>query len=247
MRFFLDISYEGTSYHGWQVQHNAHTVQGELNHVLSTLLRTPTECVGSGRTDAGVHATHQVAHFDFDKELDPDDLVYKLNSFLPDTIAINSCREVKPDAHARFDAELRSYEYHIHGFKNPFKKGLSYFFNIDLDLKLIYAACDLICGWENFQAFSKVQTDVNTFLCEIKEIKWEQTNEAYVFHVSANRFLRGMVRALVGTLLDVGQGRTSVDQLKEILNSGDRKKAGRAVPAEGLFLTRVSYPEHIYL
>lgn len=247
MRFFLDISYQGTSYHGWQVQNNAHTVQGEINNALSTLLRTPTDCLGSGRTDTGVHATHQIAHFDTDLQLDAEDFAYKLNSFLPKTISINNCTRVRDEAHARFDADMRSYEYHLHHHKNPFKQGLSYCFNVSLDLTAIHHACDLIADWENFQAFSRVQTEVNNFLCQIKEIKWVQANDAAVFHVSANRFLRGMVRAMVGTLLEVGQGRMSLDQLKLVLESGDRKRAGRAVPAEGLFLTRVSYPDHIYL
>ncbi|MEP0365329.1 MAG: tRNA pseudouridine(38-40) synthase TruA [Cyclobacteriaceae bacterium] len=247
VRFFLDISYLGTAFHGWQIQNNASSVQEEINKALSTILRSETECVGSGRTDTGVHATHQIAHFDTDSEAEPEALVYKLNSFLPKSISINNCRQVNNEAHARFDADMRSYEYHIHHHKNPFKQGHSYLFKATINTDLIDQACEIIKGWENFEALSRVQTEVNHFNCEIKEIKWQATNEGSFFHVSANRFLRGMVRAIVGTLLEVGQGRMALDQFKEVLESGDRRKAGRAVPPEGLYLTRVSYPDHIYI
>ena len=247
MRFFLDIAYLGTAFHGWQVQNNAATVQGEINKALSTILRSEISCMGSGRTDTGVHATQQIAHFDFHQELVPTDLVRKLNRFLPVSIAIKSCVQVTKEAHARFDAESRTYEYHIHTHKNPFKEGRSYLFAAALDLEAIDAGCQLILAWENFQAFSRVRTEVNNFNCEIAEIKWVETSDGFVFHVSANRFLRGMVRAIVGTLLEVGQGRMSLDQLRSVLEREDRRNAGRAVPADGLFLTRVSYPEHIYI
>ncbi|MFT6865929.1 MAG: tRNA pseudouridine38-40 synthase [Cyclobacteriaceae bacterium] len=247
MRYFLDIAYMGTAFHGWQVQDNACTVQAEINSALSTILREKTDCLGSGRTDTGVHATHQIAHFDTENELDSDKLIFKLNSLLPKTISINACSKVIETAHARFDADLRSYEYHIHHHKNPFNDGQSYHFKGDLDWDQISEACQLISTWRNFQAFSRVQTEVNHFHCEIKEIKWDQTNDGSVFRVSANRFLRGMVRAMVGTLLEIGQGRMTIEQLKLVLESGDRRKAGRAVPPEGLYLTWVSYPEHIYI
>ncbi len=247
MRFFLDIAYLGTAFHGWQIQNNAHTVQAEINKALSTVLRNEIACMGSGRTDTGVHASQQIAHFDTEETFVPANLVYKLNAFLPKTIGIKDCLPVKPEAHARFDADVRSYEYHIHTLKNPFKEGQSYLFAAELDLAAIDAACQLILGWQNFQAFCRVRTEVNTFNCDIKEIKWVPTNEGYIFHVSANRFLRGMVRAMVGTLLDVGQGRMSIEQLKSALESGDRRKVGRAVPPDGLFLTRVSYPDHLFI
>lgn len=247
MRYFLDIAYEGTAFHGWQVQDNANTVQAEINKALTTILRMPTACLGSGRTDTGVHATHQIAHFDVDFDIDQDHLIFKLNSFLPKMIAINACRKVVDEAHARFDAHLRSYEYQIHNHKNPFKEGQSYHFHLAINTELIDEACSLILNWRNFQAFSRVQTEVNNFDCEIKEILWVPTDDGAVFHVSANRFLRGMVRAMLGTLLEVGQGRMSLEQLKLVLESGDRRKAGRAVPPEGLYLTRVLYPDHIYI
>ncbi|MFY0598314.1 MAG: tRNA pseudouridine(38-40) synthase TruA [Cyclobacteriaceae bacterium] len=246
MRYFLDIAYLGTDYHGWQIQNNASSVQAEINKALSTILRENLECLGSGRTDTGVHATKQIAHFDLDQPIDTNRLVYKMNSFLPKSIAINSCVRVKDEAHARFDAESRSYQYHLHAKKDPFKQGGSYFFTASLHLESIREACDLILSWKNFEAFSKVQTEVNHFNCDIQSIQWEEANSSHIFHVSANRFLRGMVRAMVGTLLQVGQGEMTVPQLKEVLESGDRRAAGRSVPAEGLYLTAVDYPDHIY-
>jgi tRNA pseudouridine38-40 synthase len=247
MRYFLDISYLGTDFHGWQIQNNAHSVQAELNQALSTILRSDISCLGSGRTDTGVHARQQIVHFDVPEPIDEEQLTFKLNSLLPKSVAVQSCKRVKDEAHARFDAEMRAYEYHIHCAKNPFKEGLSYYYNLALDERLMTEACSIIRQWRNFQAFSKVQTEVNHFECEITEIHWEPTNQGYIFHVSANRFLRGMVRAIVGTLLEVNRGKMSIDQLKAALESGDRRKAGRAVPAEGLYLTRVVYPESIYL
>jgi tRNA pseudouridine38-40 synthase len=247
MRFFLDISYLGTAFHGWQIQNNAHTVQAEINQALSTILRSDITCLGSGRTDTGVHASQQIAHFDVQESISASSLIHKMNVLLPKSIAINECVLVHDEAHARFDAVMRSYEYHIHRHKNPYKAGLSYLFTTALNLEKIDEANELIASWENFQAFSRVHTDVNHFNCDIKEIKWVSTNDGYIFHVSANRFLRGMVRAMVGTLLDIGQDRMSLDQLKTALESGDRRNTGRAVPADGLFLTKVAYPDHIYI
>lgn len=247
MRFFLDITYIGSAFHGWQIQENASSVQAEINHALSTILRMPVECVGSGRTDTGVHATGQVAHFDSEVVFESSSLVHKLNSLLPKSIAINDCRQVQAAVHARFDAGFRSYQYHIHQRKNPFKTGKSYLFNKILNYEAIDQACELIKDWRNFEAFSRVQTEVNNFNCEIKVIKWEHSLEESTFHVSANRFLRGMVRAMVGTLLEIGQEKINLIQLKEILESKDRRKAGRAVPPDGLYLTKVSYPDHIYI
>lgn len=247
MRYFLDIAYRGTAFHGWQIQPNAVTVQEELNRALSIIFQQPTECVGSGRTDTGVHATHQIAHVDWDSKLSPKDVQHKLNSLLPQEIAINAISQVTPAAHARFDAEKRTYHYHIHKQKDPFKRELSYHFGRPLDLQAIYQACEVIKGWKNFQAFSKVHTDVNHFDCDIFHIQWKETNDGHVFSVSANRFLRGMVRAMVGTLLDIGQGRMALSGFKEALKSGVRSNVGRAAPPEGLYLTEVRYPKSIYL
>lgn len=247
MRYFLDIAYVGTAFHGWQIQKNANSVQAEINNALSTILGVATECLGSGRTDTGVHSTNQIAHFDSSDKIDESYLSYRLNSLLSKEIAINSCKRVKEDAHARFDADLRSYEYHILQKKNPFRNGQAYFLSNNVDIEIINQACELLSEWKDFEAFSKVKTEVNNFNCDIHEIRWEETNEGSIFHVSANRFLRGMVRAMVGTLLEVGQSKMSLSQLVEVLESKDRRKAGRAVPPEGLYLTKVKYPEHIFI
>ena len=242
----MDISYKGSSFNGWQIQPNGVTVQEEIEKTLSIILQSEIGIVGSGRTDAGVHATQQIAHFDSDK-IEPDQLAFKLNSFLREDIAVNAIRPVKEDVSARFDASSRMYHYHLHRVKNPFKRGLSYLFKPDLAIDKINSACEIIKNWQNFECFSKVHTEVNHFNCEIFEAKWELHGQEHLFIISANRFLRGMVRAVVGTLIDVGTGKTSLEDLKRILESNDRSKAGRAVPADGLYLQKVVYPKDIYL
>lgn len=242
----MDISYKGTNFNGWQIQPNGVTVQEEIETALSTILKHKVAIVGSGRTDTGVHATQQVAHFDAD-ELDTEKLHFKLNSFLNEDISINDIVPVKEDISARFEASSRKYHYHLHQAKNPFKKGFSYYFKPEMDIDQINKACEIIKHWQNFECFSKVHTEVNHFNCEIFEAGWIQKGNEHLFVISANRFLRGMVRAIVGTLIDVGLGKTSLDDLKEILKSNDRGKAGRAVPAEGLYLEEVIYPKNIYL
>ncbi len=246
-RYFIELSYKGTQYHGWQVQLNAHSVQEEIQKALSTLLRNPTEIVGSGRTDTGVHARVQVAHFDTEATIDPDSLAYKLNAFLPYDIAIKNIKKVKDDAHARFDATSRSYEYHITSVKNPFTKDLSYLFTAPLNLESMNEAAACLLQHKDFESFSRVKTDVNTFNCDIFKAYWEKTADEAIFHISANRFLRGMVRAITGTLLEVGRENLSVCQFEDIIISKDRKKAGRALPPEGLYLTAVEYPTDIYI
>lgn len=246
VRFFMDISYKGTNFNGWQIQPNGVTVQEEVEKALSTILQTETAIVGSGRTDAGVHATQQVAHFDV-KAIDTIKLAFKLNSFLGEDISINGIRQVKEDVSARFEASSRTYHYHLHQKKNPFKKGFSYHFKPELDINQINSACEIIKGWQNFECFSKVHTEVNHFNCEIFDAKWEQHGTNHLFIISANRFLRGMVRAVVGTLIDIGLGKTTLSDFKQILASNDRSKAGRAVPPEGLYLQEVIYPKDIYV
>lgn len=246
VRYFMDISYRGTNFNGWQIQPNGVTVQEEIEKALSTILKTDTSILGSGRTDTGVHAMQQVAHFDAE-EIDPADLTFKLNSFLGEDISINGIRPVKNDVSARFEATSRTYHYHLHQAKSPFKQGVSYYFRPELNVQKINTACEIIEGWQNFECFSKVHTEVNNFNCEIYRTKWVQDGTNHLFEISANRFLRGMVRAVVGTLIDVGLGKTSLDELRRILESNDRRKAGRAVPAEGLFLQKVEYPKEIYL
>lgn len=247
MRYFIDISYDGTNYHGWQIQNNAKTVQGVLNEALSTILREEISTIGSGRTDTGVHAMMQMVHFDYENEIDTNQLVAKLNSLLPQDVSVNSIQEVKVDVSARFEATSRAYIYKIHQNKNPFKQGLSYHFHRSLDLDAMNACCELVKKWKDFEAMSKVKTEVNNFNCEIFTAFWEKQNDEIHFHVSANRFLRGMVRALVGTMLDVGQGRMTKAEFQTVLESRDRKKAGRSVPAHGLYLRDITYPKDIYL
>lgn len=247
MRYFIDISYDGSNYHGWQIQNNAKTVQGVLNEALSTILRVDISTIGSGRTDTGVHAIMQMVHFDCEKEIDVLQLASKLNSLLPYDISANRIQKVRADVSARFEAISRAYIYKIHQCKSPFKQGLSYHFHQDLDLDVMNVSCELIKEWKDFESMSKVKTEVNNFNCEIFAAHWEKQNDEIHFHVSANRFLRGMVRALVGTMLDVGLGRMAIEEFQAVLESRDRKKAGRSVPAHGLYLRDIIYPKDIYL
>lgn len=247
MRYFLQLSYDGGRFCGWQVQPGVVTVQQTVNDALQTLLGPGVECVGSGRTDTGVHATVQVVHIDADLPMPLDDLVYKLNAILPADIAVAWARPVRADAHARYDAISRSYQYFIHRHKDPFRAGRSYHFKPALDVEAMNSAASLLLSWDDFQCFSKVKTDVKTFECKIFEARWKSENDSLVFYVSANRFLRGMVRAMVGTLLEVGQGRLSEQGFRQVLESRDRKAAARNVPPEGLFLSDVTYPEEIYI
>jgi tRNA pseudouridine38-40 synthase len=245
LRYFIELSYNGNAYHGWQIQRNAHTVQKELNLALEICCRNKSETVGSGSTDAGVHAKQQVCHVDVDKPLDTGETIYKLNTLLPHDIAVTDVYRVSSSAHARFDAVLRSYEYHLTSLKDPFEIDTSYYFRQPLDLTAMNDACKLILGEKDFKSFCKSRTSVDHFNCNIKEAYWKMHNGRHCFFVSANRFLRGMVRALVGTILDIGTGKINVDQFEEILESGDRRRAGRSVPAHGLFLTSVKYPRKI--
>ncbi|MEL7145682.1 MAG: tRNA pseudouridine(38-40) synthase TruA [Bacteroidota bacterium] len=247
MRYFLYLAYNGTNYHGWQVQDNAISVQQVLNESLSTLLRTEINAMGSGRTDTGVHARMQVVHFDVDEPLDQDQLVARLNRFLPKDITIYQLKAVQSDANTRFDAISRQYHYHIHSFKNPFKEKLSYGFYQSLNVQAMNSACELLLQWKDFECFSRVKTEVNNFYCDIFEAKWLRENEDLLFSVRANRFLRGMVRALVGTLLEVGQGKVGLGDFNEILKSRDRRRAGRAVPPHGLYLHDIVYPDKIFI
>jgi len=247
MRYFFEISYSGTRYHGWQNQRNAIGVQQVVEHGLSKLLREPISIVGSGRTDAGVHCEQQFFHADFENEFETEVFLVKLNAFLPKDIAITSIRKVKDDAHARYSATERSYEYRITNKKNPFLTGLALHYFKYLDVQAMNQAAAILVGSHDFQSFSKVKTNVNNFLCHVKRAEWKQENNLLVFHITANRFLRGMVRAMVGTLLDVGTSKISIEDFKKIVESKNRQKAGTNVEPHGLFLTRVVYPETIFL
>ncbi|MEM7297109.1 MAG: tRNA pseudouridine(38-40) synthase TruA [Bacteroidota bacterium] len=247
MRYFMDISYKGTSFHGWQIQPNGITVQEEIEKGLKLLLKEEIGITGSGRTDTGVHAKQQIAHFDTNKDLDSQDFAYKLNSYFAEDISIRKIRKVDEEASARFSAVSRTYHYHIHQHKDPSVLGQSYFFKPKLNVSEINKACKILLNWENFECFSKVHTEVNHFHCNITFAKWYRIGPKNLFVITANRFLRGMVRAIVGTLIEVGLEKMTLEEFQAILESNDRKQAGRAVPAVGLFLQEVKYPDNIYL
>lgn len=247
MRCLFEIAYNGANYNGWQTQHNGVAVQTVVEEVMSTILRTPVAIVGSGRTDAGVHCEQQFFHTDLPEQSDKKDLLLRLNSFLPRDIVLRSVREVKPDISARYDAIERSYRYQITRVKNPFVLGLSWHYFKTLDVDNMNEAASYILGEQDFECFSKVKTNVNHFLCDIKRARWTEQGDELIFRISANRFLRGMVRAIVGTLLDVGTGKITQRDFVSIIQSKDRKKAGANVPAYGLYLEEVMYPEGIYI
>jgi tRNA pseudouridine38-40 synthase len=241
LRYFICFSYNGTNYHGWQSQPNAVSVQQTLTEALSLLLKQPIELVGAGRTDSGVHAAKMYAHFDFEQEI-PDGLVKKLNSFLPQDIAVFSVFKVHDQAHARFDAVKRTYQYHIHLQKDVFKQDLSWYFFYPLDVEKMNQACEVLFKHNDFQCFSKSNTDVFTYNCVIFEAFWKQEKDHLIFTISADRFLRNMVRAIVGTLINIGQHKISIADFEEIIKSKNRSKAGFSVPAHGLYLTEIEYP-----
>ena len=245
MRYFLEHSYDGTNYHGWQRQPNAISIQEVLEGALSTLLRKDVAIVGAGRTDTGVHARQIMAHFDHLKELDADQLRHRLNSILPIDIAIQKVYLVKEDAHARFDAISRSYEYYVNLRKDPFSVHKSYYYKKILDVDAMNEAAKLLLNYTNFKCFSKSKTDVKTYNCTITNVSWENKGDQLVFKISANRFLRNMVRALVGTLIEIGENKLNNEGLLAIIKSEDRSKAGYSVPAHGLYLTAVEYPQKI--
>lgn len=222
------------------------SVQEVLQDSISTILKKKVDVMGSGRTDTGVHAKQQPVHFNFDLEMSTHDFLHKLNGILPKDIAAKSIREVVEEAHARFDATERAYQYFINQRKSPFHENLSYQFTYDLDVEIMNEAAKKLLGEQDFESFSKVKTEVSTFLCTITKAEWRMTEDHLIFEVRANRFLRGMVRALVGTLLDVGRKKLTVADFVSIIESKDRTKAGRAVPPQGLFLTEVHYPAEIY-
>ncbi|MEK6154645.1 tRNA pseudouridine(38-40) synthase TruA [Flavobacteriaceae bacterium 3-367] len=243
MRYFIAFSYFGKSYHGWQNQPNALTVQEVMEGALSKLLRQSIALVGAGRTDAGVHAKQMFAHFDFG-EL-PEDLVFRLNAFLPEDIAVQEIYRTPDHAHARFDALERTYEYWVISKKDPFYKEAAHYIKHPLNVGEMNKAAAVLLDYEDFECFSKSNTDVKTYLCKIKNAGWEKRNHKMVFTITADRFLRNMVRAVVGTLLDVGLGKSGLEEMRAIIESKDRSRAGVSVPAKGLYLTQVVYPDNI--
>jgi tRNA pseudouridine38-40 synthase len=242
MKYFLEFAYKGTNYHGWQYQPNASSVQETLNNALFTIFKKEIDLVGAGRTDAGVHAKQMFAHFDLEEPIDVDYYLPKLNSFLPKDIAILKIHLVHQEAHARFDATKRTYEYHIHTTKDAFESDDSWYYHNLLNLDLMNAACKTLLNYVDFECFSKVHTDVNTFNCKIHEANWQQIDNRLVFTISADRFLRNMVRAIVGTMVNIGLEKVSLKEFSTIIEGKDRNKAGFSVPAHGLYLTKVEYP-----
>lgn len=260
-RYFIELSYDGTHYHGWQIQPNAVTVQELLDSALSTVLREPIETTGCGRTDTGVHATQFFAHFDCKSminsqwtiadpakamdngqwTIDPK-TINSLNSILPWDIAIKRIISIHPDAHARFDATQRSYEYHIHFGKDPFKLNRSWELRDKPDIALMNDAAAIMVGYTDFSCFSKSNTQTFTNNCKIVRAEWVENEGGLVFHISADRFLRNMVRAIVGTLIAIGRKEMEPEAIRQIIESKNRGKAGTSVPACGLYLTEVKYP-----
>ncbi len=245
MRYFLELSYNGKAYHGWQIQPNAISVQEVIEDALSKLLSSEISVVGAGRTDSGVHASQMFAHFDFDGEMDTTNLAYKLNSFLPKTIAIADIFKVNSEAHARFSATRRTYNYRIAIKKNVFTEELAYYVQQPLDVEKMNTASKILLEYKDFQCFSKSNTDVKTYYCKIEDAYWEYKNDELIFTITADRFLRNMVRAIVGTLVNIGLNKLEIEDMHHIIKSKDRGKAGFSVPAHGLYLVEVNYPKTI--
>ena len=243
MRYFVWFGYDGAAYHGWQIQPNGNSVQEELQRGLSTLLREDISVTGAGRTDAGVHARVMVAHFDTETALDCRQLAYKLNRLLPQDIAVDRVEPVSDDLHARFSATSRTYHYYIHTRKDPFRRAYSCEMHYDLDFAKMNEAGRILTTYEDFGAFCKAHSDVKTTLCQVTKAEWIQTSDSsWYFEITANRFLRNMVRAVVGTLVDVGRGKLTLDDFRKVIEGKQRSDAGESMPANALFLENITYP-----
>ena len=246
MRYFVTLAYDGTNFHGWQIQPNSNSVQEEMERGLKILLQQEVKIVAAGRTDTGVHAKKMVAHFDCEKKIeDTENFVLRWNSLLPKDISVFSLKQVAEDSHARFSALSRKYEYHISCVKNPFLEKYSARFG-ELDFEKMENASKRLFDYTDFTSFCKVHTDVLTRDCTIMQAYWEKRGEVWVFTIEANRFLRNMVRAIVGTLVAVGRGRISEEDFCKIIESKNRGAAGTSAPAKGLFLVEVTYPEEVF-
>ena len=253
-RYFLYLAFNGKNYCGWQNQKNAISIQSVIEKHLSILLKEEIKVVGCGRTDTGVHAKKYVAHFDaanIDSSTNVEALIYRMNCFFPDDIVIYDLKEVRKDANSRFDALERTYEYYISGMKDPFKTGFYHYIspekfkNIDVDL--FNEACEILLKTDDFTSFSKVGTQTKTNICKVFEAHGFKDDNQFIFRITANRFLRNMVRAITGTLLDVAFKKINLAQFEEIIASKNRSNAGTSMPAKGLFLTNIKYPENIFL
>src|SRR5699024_109819 len=242
-----ELAYDGKDFHGWQIQPNAITIQEVLETCFAKIFQEKINIIGAGRTDTGVHAKYFVAHFDLAKEFEAKHLIYKLNRMLSKSIVIYNIYPVKSDAHARFDAVCREYKYYISLEKNPFTKDYSVLIPGEINVEIMNSACEILKKHTDFQCFSKVKTQVITFNCKIKEAYWEKVDDQLVFTIIADLFLRNMVRAIVGTLLEIGKGRKTLSDLEEILASKNRSKAGKSIAAKGLCLHNIIYPENLKL
>lgn len=248
-RYFIFISYRGTSYHGWQIQPNSLTVQQILDDALSVVLNEKILTIGAGRTDTGVHALFFCAHFD---SIIPDltsvkNIIFKLNSFLPKDISVTSIKQVLPNANARFSAISRLYTYYISRNKDPFSENTSWMIHSDLNIIIMNEACSILLDYSDFTSFSKLHSDTKTNICKIYLANWEQKDNLLIFTIKADRFLRNMVRAIVGTMVEIGSGKINLKEFEDIILAKDRCKAGKSAPAKGLFLTDIEYPVEIFI
>jgi tRNA pseudouridine38-40 synthase len=249
-RYFLCLSFNGESFHGWQSQHNAPSIQSTLRDALTVILREPVEVTGAGRTDAGVHARGFYAHFDHAAELsisERSELIYHLNGFLPDAISIQEILPVKGDAHARFSACSRTYQYFITKKKDPFQQSFSWYYPGKLDVDLMNRGAEILKNNLDFTSFAKLPKETKSNICHLEYAKWEEKEHLLIFTITADRFLRNMVRAVVGTMIELGRGKIDLEDLSRIILSKDRRTAGYSVPANGLFLDTINYPEEIFL
>lgn len=250
IRYFIKLAFDGTRYHGWQIQRNAQTLQQVLGEACSMILREPVKLTGCGRTDAGVHAREFYAHFEILRQIDQQEskkLVYQLNGFLENDIVVYDIFPVKPRIHARFSATARTYQYVITRIKDPFQVSYTYYLFVNLDVESMNKGAKFLLSVSDFTSFSKVNADTKTNICRITHAKWEQHGDKLVFTIRADRFLRNMVRAIVGTLLGLGTGKITFDEFRQIVAGKNRSGAGESVPASGLFLTEVEYPAGIIL
>ena len=243
----MNLSYDGTNYHGWQNQPDAISVQSCIEKALSILIKAKTPIYGAGRTDSGVHAVKMCAHFDVLELTNSSKLLHDLNSFLPKDISVNKIYKVNLESHARFDALAREYEYKISLIKNVFNNNRSYYIKNNLDIKLMNEACRIMLNHTNFKCFSKSKTEVKTYNCDLKYAKWNLNDNELIFTIRANRFLRNMVRAIVGTLIHVGLKKISLQDFEKVIISQDRTKAGPSAPAHALYLTNIFYPKELIL
>ena len=248
MRYFIYLEFDGTAYSGWQIQPHSPSVQQTLEESLFLFLREKVSVTGAGRTDAGVHAQEMVAHFDLESPQDSSWMKNKLNGILPPDIAVHDIVPVKPDAHARFDAVSRTYKYYVSLEKSAFHREYSWYLVNEPDFNLMNRAAELLLSTVDFTSFSKLHTDTKTNDCRVTLAEWSRLDDGrWVFTITADRFLRNMVRAIVGTLMEVGRGRMDIDGFRDVIQSKDRCSAGDSAPAQGLFLHKIEYPENLFL